>query len=156
MSEVTSPHVSPDLARGLAARLRDALQAADRLASFSFNGESGDAPAPQLVDGEELATSHDFVLRVFRGACERGNAQILGTVVNAGDQGAGVDRLAADLGLTRMATLERVNDLIQLGLVARDLPQDVVRATPAGEGLLELLSELEIEVAEWLRHRKRP
>lgn len=153
--DVTAPHASPALARGLAARLRDAVQASDRLASFVFDGGSGSArPASELADGEELATAHDFVLRVFHGASDPLNSRLLSEAV-AAREGAPLDRLAGTLGLSRMATLERVNDLIQLGLVARDLQAGSVRATSAGEAIAELLAEIEIEVAEWLRRRKR-
>jgi DNA-binding HxlR family transcriptional regulator len=150
-----TPHVSPVLARALAARLRDAVHAADRLASFAFVGEAEGTPSTQMADGEEVATAQDFVLRTFHAACERTNHQIIAAAIVAGDKGATVDRLAADIGLTRMALLERVHELIQLGLVGRDLPRDTIRATAAGEGLLELMSELGTEVVEWVRQRRR-
>jgi len=54
-----------------------------------------------------------------------------------------------------MALVERIHDLIQLGLVARDLQLDTVRATGAGEGLLELVTGLEADVARWLSKRRR-
>ena len=146
--------VPAPLARGLAARLRDAVEAADRLASFAHDARPGDAVASQLADGEELATAHDMVLRVLRAIGDALNHRILAAAADDA-QGASLEGLACDLGLTRMALVERVHDLIQLGLAARDLPADTVVATPAGRGALELVTALEADVATWLRKRRR-
>lgn len=151
----TSPAPPAPLARGLAARLRDAVEAADRLAGFSYDGRPGEAPPSRLADGEELATAHDMVLRVLRAAGDALNFRILAAAAMQAEAGAPLDGLAADLELSRMALLERVHDLIQLGLVARDLQRDTVLATPAGEGVLDLVRTLEADVAHWLTKRKR-
>jgi hypothetical protein len=152
-------HRRAPLARGLAARLRDAVEAADRLAAFSYDLHPDGAPLSQMTDGEELATAHDMVLRVLRTAGDALNFQILAAACEqAGDEthpGAPLDGLACDLGLTRMALIERVHDLIQLGLVARDLQRDRVLGTPAGHGVLELITVLESDVATWLGKRRR-
>lgn len=147
--------VPAPLARGLAARLRDAVEAADRLASFAHDARPGDAVASQLADGEELATAHDMVLRVLRAIGDALNHRILAAAAAGDARGAPLEALACDLGLTRMALVERVHDLIQLGLVARDLPADTVLATPAGRCALELVASLESDVATWLRKRRR-
>jgi hypothetical protein len=47
---VVTPCVSPQLARALAARLRDATAAGEQLASFAFS-EGTPAPGPELRDG---------------------------------------------------------------------------------------------------------
>lgn len=146
---------SASLARGLAARLRDAVDAADRLASFSYDGRPEEAAPSQLADGEELSTAHDMVLRVLRATGDALNFRILAAAVTQTEAGAPLAALADDLELSRMALLERVHDMIQLGLVARDLQLDTVRATPAGEGILELVGTLEADVAHWLAKRRR-
>ena len=152
-------HRQASLARALAARLRDAVDAADRLAAFSYDLQPGGAPLSQMTDGEELATAHDMVLRVLRAAGDALNFRILAAACaqarDGMDAGAPLDRLACDLGLTRMALIERVHDLIQLGLVARDLQRDRVLGSPAGHGVLELVSALESDVATWLGKRRR-
>jgi len=146
---------SAPLARGLAARLRDAVDAADRLAAFAHDTRPGEPVPSQLSDGEELATAHDMVLRVLRATGDGLNYRIIAAACAKGSEGARLDALAGDLGLTRMALVERVHDLIQLGLVARDLPADTVLATPAGEGALALITGLEADVAAWLGKRRR-
>jgi len=142
------------LARGLAARLRDAAQAADRLADFSFDGHSAQQAAPSLPDGDEGPTAHDFVLRVLAAAGDPLNFRVLDATLRA-PEGVGLDGLAVELGVPRLALIERVHGLIQLGLVARDLQADTVCATPAGAGLVELVAGLQDEVARWLSKRRR-
>jgi hypothetical protein len=149
---VVTPCVSPQLARALAARLRDAIAAGDQLASFAFT-ESATPPGRELRDGEELAAAHDFLLRVLHGISEPLAWQVLSSIVS--DQGCTLDALAERLELPRLAVTERVNALIQLGLMARDLEHDTVTASPAGQALFDLICELDAEIAGWLSKRRR-
>jgi hypothetical protein len=152
---VVTPCVSPQLARALAARLRDAAAAGERLASFAFT-EGAPSPGPELREGEELATAHDFVLRVLHGVSEPRGWQVLAAVVGAGSEGAGigVDALAAELELPRLVVTERVGTLIQLGLMARDLEHDTIVPSAAGTAMFELVCELDAEIAGWLSKRR--
>jgi hypothetical protein len=149
---VVTPCVSPQLARALAARLRDATAAGEQLASFAFS-EGTPAPGPELRDGEELAAAHDFVLRVLQGISEPLSWKVLAAVVGGEDNS--LDALAGRLELPRLALTERINSLIQLGVMARDLEHDSVTVSPAGEALFELVCELDAEVARWLSKRRR-
>lgn len=161
---VVTPCVAPQLSRSLAGRLRDAVDAGERLASFAFReGEPG--PGTELRDGEELAVAHDFLLRVLHGVSDPLDWRLLSAVVSqAGAEGRGedpgeaglpLDALSDMLELPRLAVTERVNGLIQLGLMARDLEHDSVMASPAGVGLFELICELDAEIARWLSKRRR-
>ena len=147
-------HEHDPLARALAARLRDAVEAADRMASFAHDSTPGDAPPSVLAEGEELATAHDLVLRVLRETGDSVNFRVLAAAA-VHDEGASIPALAYDLGLSRLALVERVQALIQVGLVARDLQRDTIRTTPAGAGMLEVVSTLEADVAGWLAKRRR-
>jgi hypothetical protein len=161
MSLVT-PCVSPQLARALAGRLRDAMSAGERLASFAF-GEGAPVPDPELREGEELAAAHDFLLRVLRGISDPLDWRVLATVVAQGADSSGavdggglaLDTLANTMELPRLTVTERVNGLIQLGLMGRDLEHDSVRASPAGQALFELICELDAEIARWLTKRRK-
>src|SRR5579875_1068223 len=77
---LSTPCVSPLLARTLAARLRDAAAAGEQLSSFAFV-EGGPAPGAELRDGEELALAQDFLLRVLHAISEPLNWRILATVL---------------------------------------------------------------------------
>ncbi len=66
-----------------------------------------------------------------------------------------VDALIELTGLPRLAVLERVYELLQLGLVARDLPADTVVATGSGVALDAVVTDLADDVAHWLQARKR-
>jgi hypothetical protein len=176
---VVTPCVSPLLVRALAARLRDAIAAGDQLASFAFT-EGAPAPGPELRDGEELGAAHDFLLRVLQGVSDPLNWRVLAAVVSARGQpeepddsgaalsgeagrraggepegGLPLDALADLLELPRLAVTERVNAMIQLGLMGRDLEHDSIAASPAGVGLFELICELDAEIAGWLSKRRR-
>lgn len=157
-----TPCVSPALGRALAARLRDAIAAGEQLGSFAF-GEGSPAPGPELREGEELAAAHDFLLRVLRGISDPLDWRILAAVVSGtgdsesetGAGGVSLDALADRLELPRLTVTERVNGLIQLGLMARDLEHDSVTPSPAGIALFELVCELDAEIAQWLSKRRR-
>lgn len=160
MGEVPQPSAAEraiaELARGLAARLRDAVAAADRIATFAFETAPAEPVPSQLADGEEAATAYDFVLRVLRAAGEPLNVRILARARAAGEEGERLAVVADGLGLTRMALIERANDLIQLGLLGRDVQADRLRISPAGAALLDTIAELEAEIAAWLGKRRRP
>lgn len=167
MSVLSTPCVSPLLARTLAARLRDALAAGEQLSSFAFT-EGAPAPGAELRDGEEAAVAHDFLLRVLHAVSEPVNWRILATVLgerpphgaedeheSAGATGLGMDELALSMAMPRLAVAERVAALIGVGLLARDLEHDRVLCSPAGEALFDLVCELEAEIARWLSRRRR-
>jgi hypothetical protein len=149
---VVTPRVSAQLARALAARLRDATEAGEQLASFAFT-EAAPAPGPELRDGEELAAAHDFLLRVLHGLSEPLGWQVLAAV--APEERVALDALAERLTMPRLTLTERVNALIQLGLMARDLEHDAVMVSPAGTALFELVCELDAEIAHWLSKRRK-
>lgn len=151
---VEDAEVRTALARGLAARLRDATEAADRLADFSFEERWDRALPTSLPDGDEAGVAHDFVLRAFAGAADPLNYRLL-DMVGRSSTGVTITDLMSETQLTRLALIERVHGLIQLGLLARDLQADTVRPTPAGLGMTELIGGLQIEVAEWLGKRRR-
>ncbi|HET9719644.1 MAG TPA: hypothetical protein VFP55_06170 [Solirubrobacteraceae bacterium] len=163
---VVTPCVSPQLARALAARLRDAAAAGEQLAAFAFS-EGTPSPRPELLDGEEVAVAHDFLLRVLHGVsdplswrvlaeCEAGAEAAVPSGQAPVAEGVGIDRLAAALDLPRLTVTERVSSLIQLGLLARDLEHDAVVVSPAGQALYELVCELDAQIAGWLAKRRKP
>ena len=120
----------------LGLRLRDVAAALDRLDAFAFDGPARGAatPAPDAT-----APAETFVVRALRAGCDPDGWPIL-DALRHGDlaEAALVDRLGAD----RLVAWERVNQLVQVGLVARDLPTARVGLTPAGSALVEIVAEL--------------
>jgi hypothetical protein len=155
---IVTPCVSPELAQALARRLQDAVMAGDRLASFALTAGLR-APGPQLRTGEELGAAHDFLLRVLHAVSEPVGWRVLAAVVSehsrpCNDQptepDVPLDILADMLELPRLAVSERVNALIQLGLMSRNLEHDAVTPSPAGAALFDLICELDADIARRL------
>lgn len=128
------------LAKGLAGRFADLTAAMARLDRFAFRPEGDVAPPDADVDG----AARELVVRALHVASDPVNDRIL-TELAEGD--ASLVRLAEACGITRLAVWERVNDLVQVGLVARELEGDRVGLTPAGQTLGGLLTQIAASVA---------
>lgn len=149
---------SVELARvadGLWLRVRDVILAERRLGRFAFAPE---APAPGGDRGPLAALAaeveaparlaRDVTLRALAAASDPINCRIL-----SGLDGRAVTlvEMAGQVGLPGLALTERVNALVQAGLAARDLEQEAVVPTAAGEGLAHLVDALAGSLAERLR-----
>lgn len=96
----------------------------------------------QAAGGE---AERDFVLRTFRVLGDPVSYRLLERCIK---KGCSSDDLAALAHLPEVAVWERVNDLIQLGLVQRALDRDEVTATAAGaalHGIVENVVALAVE-----------
>ena len=126
---------SKALRDALTRRLVDARAAAKRMEGFAF--EPGQ-DAPGLLDEEESQTDsmRDLVLKALNRTSDPLNFSML-RHLNGGD--ASIAALAKLTGLTRIATSERVSDLVQVGLVGRSHQGDAVGLSPAGTALVELI-----------------
>lgn len=78
----------------------------------------------------------DLVLKALSRSADPLNYLML-LHLNGGD--ASIAALATLTGLTRIATSERVSDLVQVGLVGRSHRGDAVGLSPAGTALVELI-----------------
>jgi predicted transcriptional regulator len=127
---VTTP--SDAIGRGLRRRLAELAAADERLRSFVF--ETG-TPAPSPAD-DPVEALRDLALRALARAADPVNHALLRRLAG-GD--ATVGELADLVGRPRVAVLERVNDLLQVGLVGRSLQTDAVGVTEAGQALVDLV-----------------
>lgn len=124
---------------GLGARLRALAAALDRLDSFAFRPERAE-PDPGALTGEEAdGVALALVLRALRIAFDPSGWRIL-TLVADGD--ATTAQIATALAAPRMVAWEQVNDLLQVGLVSRELDGDRVGITEAGSGLVDVVGRL--------------
>jgi len=139
---------SDEIARGLADRLRNLLLSLDRQdrleSAQEFIGwlERESDPARLLVDAREM------LLRALRVAADPVNFALL----------RGLDPLEAvelpallkTSGLERVALSERLNDLVQTGLVSREMVGDHIRSTRLATGLVEWVEDAAGRSAEEL------
>lgn len=135
--------VLPDLSDGLAdaltrsltRRMAEVKAAAERLQGFAF---APDEPVPELIDeGNEQATLRDMILRALSRAVDPVNFSLMEELA---DSDRTVARLAEALVLPRSAVSERVNDLLQVGLVHRTHTGDGVVLSEGGRAIVELVS----------------
>lgn len=132
------------VAKGLSARLSDVAAARERHLSFVF------APGRDVVaDGGGAAAARDLVRRALTVLADPVNDEL---VRRLADGDASVAELADVVGLPALAAWERVNDLVQVGLVRHALDGDRAGLTGAGQALAELVSELSDRVAQ--EHRR--
>lgn len=88
-----------------------------------------------MIDDErEIAT--EMTLQAFRAATDALSFRMLERV---GDDGASIGDLERVAGLGRFATLERVTQLVQAGLVRRAAGAERVESTRLGAGVVGLL-----------------
>lgn len=118
------------LSSTLASRLRDLARLADRLDRL----ESGTGEWLQSQRAEDwIAASTAMTLRALRVASDPLNFTVLAFLSKHST--APIADLEQAVGLGRLALTERVNDLIQVGLAARNIDTDQVQGTAAGAAL---------------------
>lgn len=131
------------LGKGLGSRLRELEAAMARYGAYAFAPEQP-APPPALAAGQEVDAARELVLRALRVAGDPGGYVVLRRLAE-GD--ASLSELADLAGVPRLVAWERVNDLVQAGLVARSLEGDRAGLTAAGQVLVELVEEAAAEAA---------
>ncbi|NIJ13004.1 hypothetical protein FHU38_003348 [Saccharomonospora amisosensis] len=113
--------------------LRAALRRHD---SFAFR-PGGEGSAPGAVDEATAADATvALVLRTLRAACDPAGWRVLERLT---DGAVTTAELADLLSCARIVAWEVVNDLVQAGLVSRELDGDLVRLTETGHGIVSLV-----------------
>ncbi len=126
-----------DLSSALALRLRDIARLLDRLDRL----ESGTGRWLETQHNGALAeAATEMTLRALRAAADPTNFAIL-TFLSA-HTAAPVAELEKASGLGRLALAERLNDLVQVGLAARNIDTDQVQGTAAGGALVGLIQSI--------------
>ena len=127
------------IGEGLATRLRELVAAMRRYDAFV--GQPGQDPPPTvaLCDGDEHAAATVLVLRALRTCADPVNWRLLERLT-AGE--APMSELAVLLGCPGVAAWEQVNDLVQVGVVARAVEHDRVTLTAAGDGMVAMIEAM--------------
>lgn len=149
---------SEQAADGLWRRFRDIAMALRRLQDFNFSADSPDARfterwLEELVKDDAVLgeVGRDLVLRAFRAGADDVNFKIL-THLHEEDPTA-LSRLVQVTGLPPFTVSERINDLVQVGLVVRMFEQDAVRATSLTNGFLRMVEGIERRLTAKIRER---
>lgn len=140
---------SEPLVQGLADRLRNLVLAMDRLDRLETAGELAGWLGREREDGRLPEHARELLLRVLRTAADPVNFRLLAALDPL--QAVALTELMEEVGLTRVAASERVNDLVQVGLAAREMVGDQIRGTALASGLVELVEEVSGEAGERLR-----
>jgi hypothetical protein len=129
--------------KALAARIADLEAAMARADSFAYRPDAGPERPEALEGGELQATARDMALGALRAAADPVGYTMLLRLA-AGD--ATLDTLARESGLSRLATWERLNGLVQVGLAGRSYENDTAGLTPAGTAIVELVEGAAVAV----------
>lgn len=139
------------LAHTLALRLRDIARALDRLDRLEMG--SGKWLAEQTVQEVEAAALQ-MTLRALRAAADPQNFALLEML--ASRPAYAMRDLQQDVALDRLTLNERLNDMIQVGFVLREIDTDHVQITGAGNALVELFRSIQSETAQSLTEALAP
>lgn len=107
-----------------------------RYDGFVFRPGHPEPAAEQPADDDVLEAAAALVRRALRVACDPEGWRVL---VRLREGEATTAQLALTLACPRIIAWEQVNELLQAGLVSRDLDGDRVAITAAGRGILELV-----------------
>lgn len=99
-------------------------------------------------EAEREQAAREFTLRALRRGADHVNHWILQQAYE--QQSVAVEALEADLGLTKATVSERVNDLVQVGLLERNLEGDRVQPTVLTAGFLGVVDDVTTQFAEKL------
>lgn len=135
-----------NIADGLSGRLRSLVMAQDRLDRL----ESGSGQWRSGFVSDELDESAEFLtLRVMHTASDPLNLTILQSLATA--DSLPIPSLMAKAGVGRLVLSERLNDLVQVGLVIRLIDTDHAQITAAGAGIVDLVNQIASQIRETFR-----
>ncbi|MFQ5922074.1 MAG: hypothetical protein ACE5M4_04455 [Anaerolineales bacterium] len=133
----------PSIASGLSDRLRALTMALDRLDRL----ESGSGEWLSKFREDELSeAAGELTLRMLRAAADPTNFKVLAALANP--DSVSLDRLIEATGVLRLALSERLNDLVQVGLVSRNIDTDHAQITLAGKSIVQLIRRIASEVSD--------
>jgi len=139
-----------ELARGVADRVRCLLLALDRQDRLeSAAAFVGWLPRQTAEPAAMQQISRELLLRALRVGADPANFRILQTLDPL--EPIEMPQIMECSGLHRVAASERVHDLVQVGLAAREMINDQVRGTPLGRALVQLVERAAGIAGESLR-----
>ncbi len=132
--------VAAAAARGVTDRLRTLLLALDRQDRLETAGEFIGWLRRERATGGLEEAARELLLRALRVAGDPVNYRLLASLDRL--DGVPLRELMERAGLGRVATSERVHDLVQVGLASREMVDDRVRGTALAAAFTELVEEV--------------
>ena len=121
--------------KALGVRLDEIEATIERLRSFAFEPDTASSRSED-DEGAVLDTARELVLRALRVMSDPLGYRLLRRLL---DGDADLEELGKLLELPHAAVWERVNDLVQAGLVGHSLEADQAGLTAAGQALVGLV-----------------
>ncbi len=139
---------------GLADRARTLLRALDRQDRLETAQAFVGWLAAEREGGRLSETASEMFLRALKTASDPINFRILDRLDEI--EAVELPALMEQTGLARVAASERVHDLVQSGLAAREMVGDQIRRTSLAGGILELVGEVARQTGDRLAVELRP
>lgn len=138
-----------EMVEGVAARAKLLLRALDREDRLETAGVFVGWMRREAERGLFPDAAREVFLKALRAVGDPVSYRILGLLdpLTPAAQSALMERT----GLSRVALIERVHDLVQAGLATRELIGDEVRATPLATGLHALIEDIAASAGVRLR-----
>ena len=133
------PQGLTDLSSAFAMRLRDIARMMDRLDRLE-SGTGEWMASLNASRGEIKSASTEMTLRALRVVSDPTNFALLSFL--ATHESAPTASLEKSVNIGRLALIERVNDLIQVGLAARNIDTDQIQNTAAGAAVVGLINSI--------------
>ena len=130
--------------KALGVRLDEIEATIERLRSFAFEPDTTSSSSED-DEGAVLDTTRELVLRALRVMSDPLGYRLLRRLL---DGDADLEELGKLLELPHAAVWERVNDLVQAGLVGHSLEADQAGLTAAGQALVGLVEVIAHAAAE--------
>jgi hypothetical protein len=125
------------IADGLRQRVGELAQAEEQLARFAFSEATG---APERGAGEPPPPWRHFTGRALAAA---GDPVAMGLLQRLEVEGAATVAVLGEwLEADRLAVIDRLNHLMHVGCVSRDLETDRVAVSALGQALVALVDEI--------------
>jgi hypothetical protein len=136
------------ITQGLRDRLRTLLLALDRRDRLETAQTFVGWLERERAEGNLATDAREMLLRALRVASEPLNYQILSHLDPL--ESIDLEELMEVTALGRVAASERVNDMVQTGLVVRELVDDQIRGTELAQGLTLLIERIAAEAGKRL------
>lgn len=143
-----------DIVAGLSDRARNLLRAFDRYDRLETAEVFVGWLEGERENGRLAETAREILLRALKVASDPINFKILEQLDPI--EAVELPALMALTGLARVAVSERVHDLVQTGLAAREMIGDQIRGTSLSAGILGLVDRIAVETGERLERELRP